>query len=260
MALSYSMIVLPCFHTYHFFFFLYRSDAIIHNSSEGSSYASEGRSVSMRMSNSSAEKSIYESDLETLLSTEYGIKKFSEHCAKEFSMENIRFWQSVNHFRTEVIKLESTPLESIGEASGTQEVSQSEDGGETTPDATPAATPTAAALTANQQQTKDDIYEMAIAIWDEYVKPGSDMQVNIPNKMCKEVKATIDSHQLGHDLFDDSQREIFNLMSRDSYQRYLASKARESSSKQRKNSVKLVGFARRRSLSGDSGGSRSSSS
>jgi regulator of G-protein signaling len=190
MLLSYSMIVMPCHHTDSVFFFLFKSatSAQIHGE-QGSYYGNESGSMSsigrsLRQS-SSSERSVYDTDLETMLSTERGIKKFSEHCAKEFSMENIRFWQAVNHYRTTSLELEATPVTS---------------------------------------ERTEELHDTAMAIWETYIAPGSEMEVNIPNTMAKLIKVDIESMQVSSALFDRAQEEIFNLMSRDSYQRYLQSR------------------------------------
>jgi hypothetical protein len=143
-ALSYSMIILPCKHQNGFFFFLMpgASKILAEGSSDDSnrysSSPSGGSNYSMSSVGSSKENSMYEQGLESVLSTEKGVKKFAEHCAREFSLENIRFWQAVNQYR---------------------EMFNSE--------------------------TADDMAETAHHIFEEYVKPGSEMQVNLPMTMAK---------------------------------------------------------------------------
>ena len=261
LLLSYSMIVMPCHHSANFLFFLLRNGNVsIHGmGSDGNSYAyseSYSRSASVKHnSGGSGERSVYETDLDSLLSTEHGIKKFSEHCAKEFSMENIRFWQAVNQFRENATRLE---LEGgKGEGSGVDDKSV---GDKSVGDKSVESVESVGASGATNHA--DELQDMAVVIFEEYVKAGSDMQVNVPNTMVKAVKTEIDALRVTHELFDACQIEIFNLMSRDSYQRYLASKAREGGRGSRKNSIKAVAavkaFARRRSLSnsGGSGGGR----
>ena len=183
MMLTYSMIVLPC-GGFHF-------QQVKVYSSEGSSvsYRQSGGSPSYRSSGSS-ERSVagvdYEAGLDVVLSTPAGIKKFSEHCAREFSVENIRFWQAVNQYKE---------------------------------------------LCSGEGST--DIVHTAEHIYDEYVKPGSDFQVNLPMTMVKQIKKDIDTGNVSIDIFNNGQLEIFNLMERDSYQRFLASRAQ----KQRRGSM-----------------------
>ena len=118
--------------------------------------------------------------MDVVLSTPAGIKKFSEHCAREFSVENIRFWQAVNQYK-ELCK---------GEGS-------------------------------------TDMVHAAEHIYDEYVKAMSDFQVNLPMTMVKQIKKDIDTNNVSVDIFNNGQLEIFNLMERDSYQRFLASRAQK---------------------------------
>ncbi len=205
MVLTYSMIVLPVFHANGFFFFCFGGGAMILpeysvSSIEGRSYRSE-RSVN----GSSAETTFYESGktgLQQLLSTESGIKKFSEHCAREFSIENIRFWQAINQYRNESFK------------------------------------------------DHLELLETAEHIFDEYVKPGCENQVNLPMTMVKKIQKALktDADHVDTTLFDQGQNEIFNLMSRDSYQRFIASRQKAARNvAQRKGSMQWM---RRRSLSG----------
>ncbi|GMH56549.1 hypothetical protein TrLO_g14341 [Triparma laevis f. longispina] len=178
MALTYSMIVLPC----GGFMGIFGGVQVF--SGEGSSYRQSSGSPSYR-SSASSERSVagvdFESGLDVVLSTQGGIKKFAEHCAREFSVENIRFWQAVNQYR---------------------EICNSE--------------------------TPEDMSETAVHIYEEYVKPGSEFQVNLPMTMAKEIKKNIDTDNITVKLLDKGQLEIFNLMERDSYQRFLQSRAQKS--------------------------------
>jgi len=203
------MIVMPCYHTDNVFFFLFpgycyrHDDAVVHgenrNSFEGNSsrFSGSSRMESSRMASTEERPSFrnfYEKDLESLLATESGVKRFSEHCAKEFSMENIRFWQAINQFRGSAATIE---LESNGE-------------------------------------NKETLHDMAEAIFEEYVEAGSDMQVNVPDAMVVGVEAVIVAREVKHGTFDDCQTEVFNLMSRDSYQRYMQSKSKADGKERRK--------------------------
>ncbi|GMI14677.1 hypothetical protein TrVE_jg1563 [Triparma verrucosa] len=177
MALTYSMIVLPCGG------FCGMLGGVQVFSGDGSSYRQSSGSPSYR-SSASSERSVagidFESGLDVVLSTEGGVRKFAEHCAREFSVENIRFWQAVNQYR---------------------EICNSE--------------------------TLEDMKETAVHIYEEYVKPGSEFQVNLPMTMAKQIKKDIDTDNVTVELLDKGQLEIFNLMERDSYQRFLQSRAQK---------------------------------
>jgi len=210
MALSYSMIILPCKHQNGFFFFLIPGGAKISarefsmNDDSMSRYSqSPSGSSHYSMASSSGETSMYEQGLEAVLATEKGVKKFAEHCAREFSLENIRFWQAVNQYREMY-----------------------------------------------EKETQEHMEETANHIYEEYVKPGSEMQVNLPMTMAKIILKKITNKEVTIELFDDGQREIFNLMSRDSYQRFL------NATSQRKKARRASNFGvggRRKSISASLG-------
>ena len=83
-----------------------------------SSYRQSSGSPSYR-SSASSERSVagvdFESGLDVVLSTQGGIKKFAEHCAREFSVENIRFWQAVNQYRGETRRHEERIIRQLRE-------------------------------------------------------------------------------------------------------------------------------------------------
>ena len=113
-----------------------------------------------------------------LLSTEEGITLFSQHCAREFSAENVRFWCAVNDFKANLSAEEATAF-----------------------------------ITA----TAKDIY-------NQYIDQNTKTQVNLSSKQRTDIKKAIDSGQTKRDMFDAAQREIFAVMSRDSYPRFLSSR------------------------------------
>ena len=126
-------------------------------------------------------------------------------------------------------------------------------------------------------ETAKHMEETAKHIYEEYVKPGSEMQVNLPMTMAKIIQKKITDKEVTIEvsgvgaggagecatlsllatpntsqpqLFDNGQREIFNLMSRDSYQRFL--NATSPRKKARRASNFGVG-GRRRSISSSLG-------
>jgi len=64
------------------------------------------------------------------------------------------------------------------------------------------------------------IDEAVKRIYDDYCDPSSDNQVNIPDKMRTDLKKKIDSGEVNANVLDESQAEIYKLMSRDNYSRF----------------------------------------
>lgn len=137
-----------------------------------------------------------------LLSSEEGINSFTRHCAREFSSENILFWCAVNEYRA---KFDDTKTTTIGD-----DVEHNN----------------------NEQQTGEpntDIGERSIAdeaqeIFTRFIDAHSSTQVNLSSAQVRDIKTAMDSNSLAKDTFDFAQKEIFSVMSRDSYPRFLASK------------------------------------
>ena len=50
--------------------------------------------------------------------------------------------------------------------------------------------------------------ETAVHIYEEYVKPGSEFQVNLPMTMAKEIKKNIDTDHITVELLDKGQLEV----------------------------------------------------
>lgn len=62
-------------------------------------------------------------------------------------------------------------------------------------------------------------------IYDIFIKPDAEFQINLPSYHCRKLEAIIKSNdKIERDLYDKAQKEIFSLMSCDSYPRFLASK------------------------------------
>lgn len=108
-----------------------------------------------------------------------GIDLFSQHCAREFSSENVLFWCAVSDYKAKFDVEKCIP-------------------------------------------EKSSAHE-ATAIYKHYIADGN-TQVNLSSKQRSDIKKTIDSGRATRGTFDAAQREIFAVMSRDSYPRFLASK------------------------------------
>ena len=111
------------------------------------------------------------------------------------SSENVRFWCAVNNFRSEfdeekIIQSSEVDDENIN-------------------------APTCESC---------DIDEIAKEIYRSFIDPHSDNPINLSFKQRNEIKNVINSGNCKKETFDAAQREIFSVMSRDSYPRYLASK------------------------------------
>ena len=137
-----------------------------------------------------------------LLSSQEGINAFTRHCAREFSSENILFWCAVNDY---IEKFDDNRITgrttTIGDdvEHNTEEANKSE-------------------------QYEVSIVDEARDIYDRFIDNHSNNQVNLSSKQKSDIKAAIDSGELTKDTFEVAKREIFSVMSRDSYPRFLASK------------------------------------
>ncbi|KAL7496580.1 hypothetical protein ACHAWT_004754 [Skeletonema menzelii] len=76
-----------------------------------------------------------------------------------------------------------------------------------------------------KEDLKSEIHALASNIYDSFVL-DTDHQVNLSSKHKSDIKKAIDSKQLAKDTFDAAQKEIFGVMARDSYPRYLGAKNR----------------------------------
>ena len=68
--------------------------------------------------------------------------------------------------------------------------------------------------------------ELAIQIYNNFIK-ASDSQVNLSSLQRCQIRERINLDRITRDLFDVAQKEIFSVMARDSYPRFLASKDRK---------------------------------
>ena len=65
---------------------------------------------------------------------------------------------------------------------------------------------------------------VAKGIYRLFIDQDSTTQVNLSSRMKSDLKSAYESGQFERNTFDMAQREIFSVMSRDSYPRFLASK------------------------------------
>ncbi|KAL3772153.1 hypothetical protein ACHAWO_004170 [Cyclotella atomus] len=133
-----------------------------------------------------------------LLSSEEGITAFTRHCAREFSSENILFWGAVNDYRAKFD--DNTRTITMGD------------------DVEHDHWPTAEACERSIADEARDIY-------NRFIDNHSNSQVNLSSKQKNDILKAMESDSLTKDTFDIAQKEIFSVMSRDSYPRFLASKS-----------------------------------
>ena len=62
--------------------------------------------------------------------------------------------------------------------------------------------------------------ESAQALYEKYISEAADLQVNVPGKMRKAIKAVVDGEEITEDIFEGSQNEIYKLMVRDNFARF----------------------------------------
>lgn len=118
------------------------------------------------------------------------------------SIENIRFWCIVNDFHKAVDILRAPSCEDKSE------------------------------------YDESDIVAFAEEIFHKYIEVGSESQINISASQRKEIEndLKLSGRRIERSIFDNVQREIYALMSRHSYPRFLASKDQEHKSEMLKHS------------------------
>jgi hypothetical protein len=78
------------------------------------------------------------------------------------------------------------------------------------------------------EHDESDIGAFAEEIFETYVKVGSELQINISATQRKGVeKGMKKSSYIERSIFDNAQKEVYALMSRHSYPRFLASRNQE---------------------------------
>jgi len=114
----------------------------------------------------------------------YTYNDMREFLETEFNTENIDFWGNVEEFRQ---KFEKVPA------------------------------PKMVRVTSTPFNTKQ---EGVNRIMEEFVKQGADREVNISSKQRSEIISAVQSGK-DDNLFEAAQKEVYKLMSEDSYPRYL---------------------------------------
>ena len=145
---------------------------------------------------------------------------FSQHLVREFSTENIDFYNAVKAFKE---------MHGGGAAADAKAVviDEDEEGDDTNNNNA------AAGATSSRSSYFDDLKLDADEIIRTYIKPGSVSEVNIPHTMSKKLIASVqeavdhvhdeEAMRVGgysHDMFNEAQDEIYKLMARDSFSRY----------------------------------------
>ena len=174
------------------------------------------QSVAAMQQNRQREQTVsWDAGLAILLSADEGNNLFSQHCAREFSSENVRFWSAVNDYKSKFDEENCIPP--------IHESSTDVDDDSTAPPTDHAAqTPP----TANNNDEQQQVYVKLVAhgIYNTFISIQGSSQVNLSSKQRSDIKAAIDSGRLVRETFDVAQKEIFSVMSRDSYPRFLQSK------------------------------------
>jgi hypothetical protein len=139
-----------------------------------------------------------------ILSCDLGFNSFKKFLEKEFSDENINFWNEVRQFKASFSNIHILPNDALGSPSVITLLSQAE------------------------------------KIVADYIRSDSPSQVNLPSDIAQQVIKDLSQIQKDHreiikadskvennfqlkllaTIFDRAQSEIFNLMARDSYSRY----------------------------------------
>ncbi len=81
------------------------------------------------------------------------------------------------------------------------------------------------------QNHQNDLLTFAKEIYSTFVADGAEMQINISEAQLMDIRQKIESEDIvKRDLFDAAQKEIYSLMSRNSYPRFLSSLSSRASS------------------------------
>lgn len=124
------------------------------------------------------------------------------------SFYKVRFWVAVTEYKAKFDE-ESYPNLSEADTDDETETTTSNDG----------------AGRAEKTTPQSEIIDLARSIYATYVE-DAEHQVNLSFKHKSDLKKAIDSNELKENTFDAAQKEIFALMARDSYPRYLAASKR----------------------------------
>ena len=75
-------------------------------------------------------------------------------------------------------------------------------------------------------QNEKDLLTFGREIFNTFIEDGSDMQINISEAQSISIRQRLESDDtIKRDLFDNAQKEVYSLMSRHSYPRFLSSKS-----------------------------------
>ena len=66
-------------------------------------------------------------------------------------------------------------------------------------------------------------FEQAKVLYSDFVKPMAVMEVNISGKTRAKITEQVEGNILSHDMFDEAQTQVYSLMHRQSYPRFLVS-------------------------------------
>ncbi len=78
------------------------------------------------------------------------------------------------------------------------------------------------------EHDESDIRAFAEEIFEKYIKVGSELQINISSSQRRAVEEQMQkSRVIKRSIFDNAQKEVYALMSRHSYPRFLASRNQE---------------------------------
>ena len=122
--------------------------------------------------------------LPMVLCDDKGVESFSKHLVREFSTENMDFYQIMSQFRVDC----DPRGDGVCWMSGTE------------------------------------LKESCDFIIDRFIRPGSMNEINIPSTMIKTILAVQSEGSYPTTMFDDAFDEIVKLMSRDSFQRFKSSR------------------------------------
>jgi hypothetical protein len=123
------------------------------------------------------------------------------------SSENVRFWCAVNDYRAKFLDEEKSSTPTPPSEADDDESKAPED-----------------AIGQSIVVDTREINDVARELYASFIAANSDTPVNLSSAQRSEIKVAVESGKTTKCTFDRAQREIFSVMSRDSYPRYLASK------------------------------------
>ncbi|GMH84508.1 hypothetical protein TrST_g1302 [Triparma strigata] len=77
-----------------------------------------------------------------------------------------------------------------------------------------------------QEEAADDINELGMLIYQDFLVEGAKKEVNIPGKLRKSIEATMkgisteEKQLIPADIFNKAQHEVYQLMNRDTFERF----------------------------------------